>query len=395
MYVNKSQIVITVGVLFMLLVTVAGAQERKGEAAITTTLLQYQGRLTDPITGDSLPDGSYTMVFRLYSATTAGTPLWTESKDVPVQGGLFSTVLGSITPLDLGIFNGQGLWLGIKVGTDEEMVPRQQILPVAYALSLVPGAEIEAAGSSAALNVRNTGSGPALDANGPVNIAGNLSVSGSLNGGAHNHSAENIASGTLAEPRIPGTIARDSEVADYISDHAANSSAHHARYTNQEALNAVQTLGDFVTNYEFLDHVYGGNHHERYTDAEAVNAIKNADGSGSGLDADLLDGQHVSDIRAMLPIAFGHIQWDGLRLKSTSNVTSSFNPANYAYEIAISGIQYDAWSYVTIVTPVYADLRFAWVPHTQSGSNGKLLVWFTDSSGNPVKSNFHFVTFKP
>ena len=35
-------------------------------------------------------------------------------------------------------------------------------------------------------------------------------------------------------------------------------------------------------------------HHTRYTDAEAVAAIKAADGSGSGIDADLLDGKHGS-----------------------------------------------------------------------------------------------------
>ena len=35
-------------------------------------------------------------------------------------------------------------------------------------------------------------------------------------------------------------------------------------------------------------------HHTRYTDAEAVAAIKAADGSGSGIDADMLDGKHGS-----------------------------------------------------------------------------------------------------
>ncbi|HID45945.1 MAG TPA: hypothetical protein EYP34_09345, partial [Chromatiaceae bacterium] len=39
-------------------------------------------------------------------------------------------------------------------------------------------------------------------------------------------------------------------------------------------------------------------HHPAYTDAAAVAAIKAADGSGSGLDADLLDGQHGSAFAA-------------------------------------------------------------------------------------------------
>ena len=36
-------------------------------------------------------------------------------------------------------------------------------------------------------------------------------------------------------------------------------------------------------------------HHARYTDAEAVAAVKAADGAGSGFDADLLDGKHGSE----------------------------------------------------------------------------------------------------
>ena len=69
------------------------------------------------------------MVFRLYTAPSGGTALWTEAKDVPLRDGLFSTVLGDTTPLDQGLFNGQALWLGIKVGADAEAKPRQQVLP--------------------------------------------------------------------------------------------------------------------------------------------------------------------------------------------------------------------------------------------------------------------------
>jgi hypothetical protein len=39
-------------------------------------------------------------------------------------------------------------------------------------------------------------------------------------------------------------------------------------------------------------------HHSRYADAEAVTAIKAADGTGSSLDADLLDGLHASEVIA-------------------------------------------------------------------------------------------------
>jgi len=111
-------------------------------AGITAPLLQYQGRLTDPGTGEPVVDGSHTMTFRLYASASGGTEFWTETKDVSVQDGLFSTVLGDKTSLDQAVFDGRELWLGVKVGADVEATPRQRVLPVAYALSLVPGAQI-------------------------------------------------------------------------------------------------------------------------------------------------------------------------------------------------------------------------------------------------------------
>ena len=76
----------------------------------------------------------------------------------------------------------------------------------------------------------------------------------------HTHAGSDITSGIVSVSWIDSAIARDSEVDSSISTHTANASAHHVRYT----------------------------------DGEAVAAIKNADGSGSLLDADLLDGQHAS-----------------------------------------------------------------------------------------------------
>ncbi|MGD9101699.1 MAG: hypothetical protein PVF45_14555 [Anaerolineae bacterium] len=122
-------------------------------------LLQYQGRLADPSTGEAVADDTYSMTFGLYDVDSGGTPLWTETKDVAVQGGLFSTALGDTATLDAGLFNGQALWLGITVGADAEATPRQQVLPVAYALSLVPGATISDSSSEPILNVVQGGTG--------------------------------------------------------------------------------------------------------------------------------------------------------------------------------------------------------------------------------------------
>ena len=211
------------------------AQEDTGvgvQAAIAP-LLQYQGRLTDPGTGAPVGDGSYTMVFRLYNVESGGTALWSEMKDVAVQGGVFCTVLGDTTALDPVWFSGQALWLGIKVGTDAEATPRQPLLPVAYALGLAPGAVISTTSSSPALQVHNAGSGEALQ------VGGDVYVSGDLTGGSHTHSGSEISTGTVDEARIDPEIARDDEI---------------------------------------------------------LPTVLEGDGAGSGLDADMVDGFHAVDL---------------------------------------------------------------------------------------------------
>ncbi|MFQ5854547.1 MAG: hypothetical protein ACE5LU_02730 [Anaerolineae bacterium] len=118
----------------------AGPRAQSGEkggalvmALAVPALISYQGRLLDGA-GDPVADGPYTMIFRLYDVATGGAPLWTETKSVTVAGGLFTTLLGDTTALDLGIFDGRDLWLGVQVGADPEMTPRQRIVSVPYAI---------------------------------------------------------------------------------------------------------------------------------------------------------------------------------------------------------------------------------------------------------------------
>lgn len=109
------------------------AGESAGAAAVAPKV-HYQGRLLDPSTGQPKPDGTYTMLFGLYTTSTGGSPLWTETKDVTVSKGIFSTLLGDTTPLTVSIFNGQDLWLGVTVGSDPQLAPRQPIAFVPYAV---------------------------------------------------------------------------------------------------------------------------------------------------------------------------------------------------------------------------------------------------------------------
>ena len=127
------------GMIVFVITSVRASPEQNPPAAVAAApiaapVINYQGRLVDPATNAPISDGSYTMAFALYTAETGGTPVWTESKDVNVSNGLFSTLLGDTTPLNAADFNSQGLWLGIQVGSDPEMTPRQRIGYAAYAM---------------------------------------------------------------------------------------------------------------------------------------------------------------------------------------------------------------------------------------------------------------------
>lgn len=98
--------------------------------AAVPTLMSYQGILKDS-SGNFLT-GTYSMTFRVYSASTGGTALWTETQSsVSVASGKFSVQLGSVTALNL-TFN-QDYWLSLQVGTDAEMSPRIKLTSAGYA----------------------------------------------------------------------------------------------------------------------------------------------------------------------------------------------------------------------------------------------------------------------
>lgn len=96
--------------------------------------MNVQGKLTDA-GGRAVAGGSYSVVFTIYDAASAGTNLWTETSSVTASGGVFSTIIGAITPLADSAFDNQNLWLGLKIETDPEMTPRQQLTSVPFAMS--------------------------------------------------------------------------------------------------------------------------------------------------------------------------------------------------------------------------------------------------------------------
>jgi len=95
-------------------------------------LINYQGRLTD--NAGNPVNGTEQIVFSIYSTATGGTALWSETQSVTATNGIYNVMLGSVASLPADLFDQDSRYLGVKVGTDSECTPRQQITSVAFAL---------------------------------------------------------------------------------------------------------------------------------------------------------------------------------------------------------------------------------------------------------------------
>jgi len=117
------QMILTLSGVMLLAVSVLAAVPR---------LMNFQGLLKNSL-GNPVPNASYPVTFTIYDALTGGTNLWSETQSVTTANGLFSVLLGSTpAPLPDSIFSDTTRFLGIKVGTDPEMTPRQRLSSVGY-----------------------------------------------------------------------------------------------------------------------------------------------------------------------------------------------------------------------------------------------------------------------
>ena len=136
--------------------------------------INFQGRLVRNDSGNvglNVANNTYSVVFTFYNNGTAGqgTTLWTETQTVTTTDGIFRVALGSVTPIPANFnFNWDGLYLGIKVGTDTEMTPRIQMaaVPFAFNAQQVAGLTIQdsatgtAGSTSATLRIGTSGTSP-------------------------------------------------------------------------------------------------------------------------------------------------------------------------------------------------------------------------------------------
>ncbi len=121
-------------VAIMLLVSSAAAKPSLSQTsqAMSDGLLSYQGTLLDSL--NNPVSGTYDMVFSLYASPSSSTALWIESRTggnaVPINNGLFDLTLGSLVPIPASVWEEPQLYLGVKIGDDEELLPREKLTVV-------------------------------------------------------------------------------------------------------------------------------------------------------------------------------------------------------------------------------------------------------------------------
>ncbi len=96
--------------------------------------LSIQGILKK-VDGSALIDGDYNLKFRIYNVEAGGTALWTETQTIALSGGVYSAILGEVTPLNIPF--DQPYWVGVSVGSAIEMQPRIALTSAPYAISII------------------------------------------------------------------------------------------------------------------------------------------------------------------------------------------------------------------------------------------------------------------
>jgi len=193
------------------------------QAAIPNNIT-YQGHLTD--TAGVPVDATLNITFSIYSVSTNGTPLWTDTQSVSVSEGIFSVQLGGGT-FPATLFD-TPIWLGIAIDTNAEMSPRQAIDSTAFAFKADDAYTV--GGLSAATLDQ---SAHVIDSANPHSVS--AAQTGAISSGdlsvhigdpsVHHSKTTSFIELTdhATDEQLPDSITRDTE----LTTHDADANAHH------------------------------------------------------------------------------------------------------------------------------------------------------------------------
>jgi hypothetical protein len=140
MFLRVARLLVCIGILTCLSIVVVGFGYKTARAAegINETI-NFQGKIVNS-DGTNVADGSYDMVFSLYTVSTDGSAVWTETWDsgtsqVDLVDGVFQVELGTHESLASLDFNSDSWYLGVDFDGDGEMEPRIRLTAVPYAFN--------------------------------------------------------------------------------------------------------------------------------------------------------------------------------------------------------------------------------------------------------------------
>jgi hypothetical protein len=251
------------------------------EAITIPQMLSYQGKLTDTL-GQPVPNGNYALTFRLYNAPTGGSAIWSEAQTIMAKNGLFSVLLGSVTPIG-SVPAAGALYLGMTVAGGTELTPRLRIASAAYAFLTERAANADLLQGKDTTGFVRTGQASSVtsamitDATIAASDLGSMGASAGMvmmyNGSAWVPSGDSGGSGFVTSvSQATGVVC------------------------SPNPITSTGTVG--------FDQTYGDGRYERVANKNAASGYCGLDGStkvpntrlytgtGNGLDADLLDGNH-------------------------------------------------------------------------------------------------------
>lgn len=331
--------------------------------AAPTELLNYQGRLTDS-NGVPLADGSYDMTFRICSASDCSAVEWTGVWDsgtsqVSLTNGLFSVNLGSYTTIS-GIDWSRDLWLEVTVGATT-YTPRQRMTGISYSMFATDIAD-DSVTSAKVLDNSLTASDLLVNVvssvEGVTNDGGNIDlVAGSGISISSNDTANTITIAASAAGIDHGTLSGlgDDDHSQYVLDAGDTMTG---TLNSQDVIPTttnLYALGSTTNIWSTLHIAEGGYTDESVTSADlkdgaALAEILDDDGTGSSLDADLLDGQHGSYYMAASTDNWVNVTGD--TMTGTLNSRSLIPTADNSYDLGSSS---NEWRNLYVDSNAYLD----------------------------------------
>jgi len=227
--------------------------------------MNQQGLLVDTV-GQPL-NGSVDLSVRIWADATSTLPgdlvYFEDHLATAVIDGVYSIEIGTGSsasgPFSATLFAVPDRWLELVVNT-EVMAPRQRLLSVAYALQAQVCADAETLGGLTSANIIDT---------------------------AQSSISFSNLTGLIADEQVPASFTRDAEVMEIVAASDGAGSGVDADLLDGLSSEAfISPLGPTIEGAEITDLSIGTADIAPF----AVTAEKLADGIGSGVDADLLDG---------------------------------------------------------------------------------------------------------